>query len=175
MRRIFISMLLVIPTVLLTLPSCNKEEEEPIYRNIFMTVEVVNENGRNLIEDEQFVSHTTIEYNGTEYTILNKEIISRSNNTLWTPGIVNVRKKDGSMTTAIYLGEWDCSRLWDNESVIITWPNGKRDTLSFSLKKPGYNNAEYFINGKKNEGPHFEITQEAKPLLKSVKAEQYEM
>lgn len=175
MRKKFISLMLALPVVLLTMTSCDKEEEEPINRNIFMTVEVVDENGKNLIEDELFVSHTTIEHDGTEYTILNKEIISRGNDKAWTPGIVNVRKKDGNMTTAIYLGEWDGSRLWDNESVVITWPNGKCDTLSFSLAKPGYGNAEYFINGKKNEGAHFEITQKARPLLKSVKNEGCEM
>lgn len=175
MRKKFISLMLALPVVLLTMTSCSKEEDSPINRNIFMTVEVVDENGKNLIEDELFVSHTTIEHDGTEYTILNKEIISRGNDKAWTPGIVNVRKKDGSMTTAIYLGEWDGSRLWDNESVVITWPNGKCDTLSFSLAKPGYGNAEYFINGKKNEGAHFEIIQKARPLLKSVKNEECEM
>lgn len=175
MRDLFMSMLLVISTALLTLSSCDKEEDNPINRNIFMTVEVVGANGKNLIEEELFVSNTTIEYNGTEYTILNKEIISRGNGKPWTPGIVNVRKKDGLMTTAIYLGEWDSSRLWNKESVMITWPNGKCDTLSFSLAKPGYSHAEYFINGKKNDGPHYEITQKAKPLLKSVKNEGCEM
>lgn len=175
MKELFISILLAIPALLLTMTSCDNEEEEPIYRDIFMTVEVVDENGKNLIEDEAFIRQTTIEYNGTEYIILGNEIISRSNDGHWTPGIVNVRKKDGCMTTAIYMGEWDSSRLWENESVIITWPNGKCDTLSFSLTKPGYGHAEYFINGKKNDDSHFEIIQETKPLLKSVKAEQHEM
>lgn len=52
----------------------------------------------------------------------------------------------------VKIGEWAGNERWNNEPIIINWPDGTHNTISFTLKKSGITHAKYYLDGKENKG-----------------------
>lgn len=58
----------------------------------------------------------------------------------------------------VTIGEWAGNCRWEDETIVINWPDGTHNTISFTLKKMGVNHAKYYLDGKKQKGHLFTFT-----------------
>lgn len=55
----------------------------------------------------------------------------------------------------VKIGEWAGNERWVNEPIVINWPDGTHNTVTFTLKKSGITNAKYYLDEKEHKGSAF--------------------
>lgn len=62
----------------------------------------------------------------------------------------------------INIGEWAGDLKWNNEPIVINWPDGTHNTITFTLKKAGITHAKYYLDGQEHRGNKFSLVHEVK-------------
>lgn len=57
----------------------------------------------------------------------------------------------------VKIGEWAGDQKWDNEPIVINWPDGTHNTITFTLKKAGITHAKYYLDGQEHKGNKFSL------------------
>ena len=150
---------LAVVTALFALTSC--EEDEPItdYVPVTFAVYVSDAMGNDLldpsVENNLTGQGITLTYKCVEYQIDKTDVrdhemyyATRAYVTRFTGGYIERMVGD---KFRLVIGEWMGDSRWDDEAVTINWPDGTKDKLSFTLKKRGWTNATFYLDGKKND------------------------
>ncbi len=156
MRELLLSLAAVIVSFALT--SC--EEDEPItdYVPVTFAVYVSDVEGNDLLDPSVENSLTnrgiTVTYKGVEYPIDKTDVrdyemyyATRAYVTRFMGGYIERMIGD---KFRLIIGEWMGDRRWEDETVTVNWPDGTTNELSFTLKKKGWTNATFYIDGTKN-------------------------
>ncbi len=154
MRRLLLSLAVVIASLALT--SC--EEGEKDYVPVTFAVYVSDAEGNDLLDPSVENNLTdrgiTLAYKGVEYRIDKTDMrdhemyyATRVYMTQFTGGYIERMIGD---KFRLVIGEWMGDCRWEDETVTINWPDGTKNELSFTLKKRGWTNAAFYLDGKKN-------------------------
>ena len=155
MRRLLLTLAVVIAAVSLT--SCTEEEED--YAPVTMAVYVSDATGNDLLDSSTENNFTdrgiTVTYNGVEYQIDKTDVrdyelykaTTRAYMTSFMGG--HIERVVGDKFRLV-VGEWMGDSKWNDETVTINWPDGTENKLSFTLKKKGCTNATFTLDGEKN-------------------------
>lgn len=55
----------------------------------------------------------------------------------------------------VSIGEWAGDQKWNNEPIVVNWPDGTHNTITFTLMKAGITHAKYYLDGKEQKGCSF--------------------
>ena len=165
---------LLAAATLLFFYSCDLDDPIIDYVPVVWNVVALDAEGNNLFDPDyegNIIAETTVTYDGETYNILDglhndPNVQSRAYLARFHNPYVGTDFRSGGTTPILYIGEWNGDGHWDNETVVINWPGGTQSTLSFTLTKPGWTEADYFIDGQKTKSPivrfvrrdnHFEV------------------
>lgn len=62
----------------------------------------------------------------------------------------------------VKIGEWAGDQKWTDEPIVINWPDGTHNTITFTLKKAGITHAKYYLDGHEHSGNKFSLVYEVK-------------
>lgn len=162
LKHFFKTILIVLFSVF-CFTGCDEEEMERDYVPVVINVKVADKSGNSLLNPDKegniFEQGITFAYNGEEY-VMNKETLYPDTRAylakVESPTLVCTTHESG-IEYHIQIGEWAGDSKW-NESIVITWPDGTKNTISFELTKKGVTHTKYYLDGKEHKGLLYTFT-----------------
>lgn len=163
LRNLFLFILTALFTV-----ACNKEDDivlelvDTDYAAVTLDVYASDKQGKDLLdldhENNLLKQGISITYCGKTYSVDENIRIDLSTRVyVAVPQEPYLRvAKDGSYYLCI--GEWAGDSKWNDERIVIQWPDGSSNTLSFTLEEPGKDKAKFFLDKNANPGPAYRFT-----------------
>lgn len=148
------TLLMLIATMAFT--SCDTREMD--YAPIEIQITATDTEGNDLF-DPQFKDNVldhniTFTYCGSTY-----EVDTTTARYYQTRAILAIRHQpmlfSGTDHYYIKIGEWAGDQKWNNEPIVINWPDGTQNTISFTLKRSGITHAKYYLDGHEHRGNTF--------------------
>lgn len=139
----------------LSLTSCQKEDVIWDYVPVVMNVSIHDAAGNDLLApsaENGLLGELTVTYGGETYTVSDDD--PRSSR-MYLALLQAPRIQQGAKGYTLVLGEWRGDGRYDNEQAVLNWPDGTHTTLSFTLKKNGWTNAKFYLDGQKNASNEF--------------------